>query len=194
MYLESKWKIGRGSLRAAKVPSEQLRYLANSLRLFRYRLTIPLAAAICLRSKILRAFTLDVLVEAATGLRQWMPSWGQLRIDDVLPNAAKIPLRILKTSLKTRSKRETEIIIIVNGWTLIGSTSYHLSMVTRRSVAGIDLGADVNAALNILAAGLAVSARGGSGITPVREPRTQPRDRPLHAGSTGIPVKMTFVI
>ena len=60
--------------------------------------------------------------------------------------------------------------------------------------AAFDLGADVNAALNILAAGLAVSARGGSGITPAREPRTQPRDRPLHAGSTGIPVKMTFVI
>jgi putative transposase len=61
-------------------------------------------------------------------------------------------------------------------------------------VCGLQLGADVNAALNILAAGLAVSARGGSGITPAREPRTQPRDRPLHAGSTGIPVKMTFVI
>ena len=58
----------------------------------------------------------------------------------------------------------------------------------------VDHSADVNAALNILAAALAVSARGGSGITPAREPRTQPRDRPLHAGSTGIPVKMTFVI
>ena len=59
---------------------------------------------------------------------------------------------------------------------------------------GLQLGADVNAALNILAAGLAVSARGGSGVTPAREPRTHPRDRPLYAGSTGIPVKMTFVI
>jgi hypothetical protein len=58
----------------------------------------------------------------------------------------------------------------------------------------LDLGADTNAALNILAAGLAVSARGGSVVTPAREPRTHPRDRPLYAGSTGIPVKMTFVI
>lgn len=59
---------------------------------------------------------------------------------------------------------------------------------------GLQLGADLNAALNILAAGLAVSARGGSEVTPAREPRTHPRDRTLYAGSTGIPVKMTFVI
>jgi transposase len=54
---------------------------------------------------------------------------------------------------------------------------------------GLNLNADHNAALNILAAGLAVSARGGSEIFPAGEPRTHPRARGLHPTSTGIPVK-----
>jgi hypothetical protein len=54
------------------------------------------------------------------------------------------------------------------------------------------LNADLNAALNILAAGLAVSARGGSETIPAREPRTHPRVRRKPAGSTGIPVKAAF--
>jgi putative transposase len=54
---------------------------------------------------------------------------------------------------------------------------------------GLKLNADLNAALNILAAGLAVSARGGSENTPANEPRTHPRVRRKSAGSTGIPAK-----
>jgi len=54
---------------------------------------------------------------------------------------------------------------------------------------GFNLNADLNAALNILAAGLAVSARGGSETIPARELRTHPRARHKPAGSTGIPVK-----
>ena len=57
---------------------------------------------------------------------------------------------------------------------------------------GLNLNADINAALNILAAGLAVTARAGSGIAPAREPRTHPRVRRKAAGSTGIPVKAAF--
>lgn len=54
---------------------------------------------------------------------------------------------------------------------------------------GLNLNADFNAALNILAAGLAVSARGGSETASAGEPRTQPRVRRKAAGSTGIPAK-----
>ena len=54
---------------------------------------------------------------------------------------------------------------------------------------GLHLNADLNAALNILAAGLAVTARGGSETIPANEPRTHPRVRRKPAGSTGIPVK-----
>jgi putative transposase len=54
---------------------------------------------------------------------------------------------------------------------------------------GLNLNADLNAALNILAAGLAVSARGGSDTNPAGEPRTHPRVRRKAAGPTGIPVK-----
>jgi putative transposase len=54
---------------------------------------------------------------------------------------------------------------------------------------GLNINADLNAALNILAAGLAVSARGGSKNTSAHEPRTQPRVRRKSAGSTGIPAK-----
>jgi len=57
---------------------------------------------------------------------------------------------------------------------------------------GLNLNADVNAALNILAAGLAVSARGGSETIPANEPRTHPRVRRKPAGSTGIPAKAAF--
>jgi putative transposase len=54
---------------------------------------------------------------------------------------------------------------------------------------GLTINADINAALNILAAGLAVIARGGSENTPANEPRTHPRVRRKSAGSTGIPAK-----
>jgi putative transposase len=54
---------------------------------------------------------------------------------------------------------------------------------------GLNINADINAALNILAAGLAVIARGGSGNAPADEPRTHPRVRRKSAGSTGIPAK-----
>ncbi len=54
---------------------------------------------------------------------------------------------------------------------------------------GLNLNADLNAALNILAAGQAASARGGSKDTSAYEPRTQPRVRRKSAGSTGIPAK-----
>jgi putative transposase len=54
---------------------------------------------------------------------------------------------------------------------------------------GLNLNADINAARNILAAGLAVIARGGSEITPAREPRTHPRGRRKPAALTGIPAK-----
>jgi IS605 OrfB family transposase len=54
---------------------------------------------------------------------------------------------------------------------------------------GLNINADINAALNILAAGLAVIARGGSENTPANEPRTHPRVRRKSAGSTGIPAK-----
>jgi putative transposase len=57
---------------------------------------------------------------------------------------------------------------------------------------GLNLNADINAALNILAAGLAVTARGGSEKAPAREPRTHPRVRRKSAGSTGIPAKAAF--
>jgi putative transposase len=57
---------------------------------------------------------------------------------------------------------------------------------------GLNLNADLNAALNILAAGQAVSARGGSKNTSAHEPRTQPRVRRKSAGSTGIPAKAAF--
>jgi putative transposase len=57
---------------------------------------------------------------------------------------------------------------------------------------GLNLNADINAALNILAAGLAVTARGGSGNAPAHEPRTHPRVRRQPAGSTGIPAKAAF--
>jgi len=43
---------------------------------------------------------------------------------------------------------------------------------------GYHTNADLNAALNILAAGQAVTAQGGSGITPAGELRTHPRIRP----------------
>jgi hypothetical protein len=46
------------------------------------------------------------------------------------------------------------------------------------------------AAINILAAGQAVAAQGGSGVTPADELRTHPRDRRRKPpGSTGIPAK-----
>jgi putative transposase len=57
---------------------------------------------------------------------------------------------------------------------------------------GLDLNADINAALNILAAGQAVTARGGSENAPAREPRTHPRVRRKSAGSTGISTKAVF--
>jgi len=44
---------------------------------------------------------------------------------------------------------------------------------------GLQRSADHNAALNILAAGLAVAAQGGLGVTPARELRTHPRARTL---------------
>lgn len=59
---------------------------------------------------------------------------------------------------------------------------------------GLNLNADHNAALNILAAGLAVSARGGSETFPAGEPRTHPRVRRKHAGPTGIPVKSALAV
>jgi putative transposase len=50
--------------------------------------------------------------------------------------------------------------------------------------------ADLNAAINILAAGQAVTAQGGSGITPAGELRTHPRIRPRkRLAPTGIPAK-----
>lgn len=55
--------------------------------------------------------------------------------------------------------------------------------------------ADLNAALNIKAAGLAVSAQGGSEVTPARELRTHPRARKRKLpGSTGIPVKTAAAV
>jgi transposase len=54
---------------------------------------------------------------------------------------------------------------------------------------GLNVNADINAARNILAAGLAVIARGGSDNTPAREPQTHPRARRKRAASTGIPAK-----
>jgi len=55
---------------------------------------------------------------------------------------------------------------------------------------GHQANADVNAAINILAAGQAVSAQGGSGTTPADELRTHPRARRRKSsGSTGIPAK-----
>ena len=72
----------------------------------------------------------------------------------------------------------------------------HCSPESRKSQAvfqcvacGLKLNADINAALNILAAGLAVSARGGSETVPADEPRTHPRVRRKPAASTGIPAK-----
>jgi putative transposase len=61
--------------------------------------------------------------------------------------------------------------------------------VFRCAACGFNLNADLNAALNLLAAGLAASARGGSETTPAHEPRTHPRVRRKPAGSTGIPAK-----
>jgi len=53
---------------------------------------------------------------------------------------------------------------------------------------GFTVNADINAAINILAAGQAVAAQGGSGVTPADELRTHPRDRRRKPpGSTGIP-------
>ena len=50
--------------------------------------------------------------------------------------------------------------------------------------------ADLNAALNILAAGQAVTAQGGSGVAPADELRTHPRRRPpARLAPTGIPAK-----
>jgi transposase len=55
---------------------------------------------------------------------------------------------------------------------------------------GFTVNADINAAINILAAGQAVAAQGGSGVTPADELRTHPRDRRRKPpGSTGIPAK-----
>ncbi len=55
---------------------------------------------------------------------------------------------------------------------------------------GFAANADWNAAVNVLAAGQAVTAQGGLGFTPAVELRTHPRDRrPLRSGSTGIPAK-----
>ena len=55
---------------------------------------------------------------------------------------------------------------------------------------GFTTNADMNAAMNILAAGQAVAAQGGSGIAPADELRTHPRDRRRKpTGSTGIPAK-----
>ena len=58
---------------------------------------------------------------------------------------------------------------------------------------GYQTNADLNAARNILAAGLAVSARGGSEITPADEPRTHRRapQRKLRA-RPGIPAKVAL--
>ena len=53
---------------------------------------------------------------------------------------------------------------------------------------GYHTNADLNAALNILAAGQAVTAQGGSGVTPADELRTHPRKRlPRQFAPTGIP-------
>ena len=55
---------------------------------------------------------------------------------------------------------------------------------------GYSTNADLNAAINILAAGQAVTAQGGSGVTPADELRTHPRMRPRkRSGPTGIPAK-----
>ena len=55
---------------------------------------------------------------------------------------------------------------------------------------GYHTNADLNAALNILAAGQAVTAQGGSGVTPADELRTHPRKRlPRQFAPTGIPAK-----
>jgi len=55
---------------------------------------------------------------------------------------------------------------------------------------GYETNADHNAALNILAAGQAVTAQGGSGVAPADELRTHPRRRlPAQSAPTGIPIK-----
>jgi len=55
---------------------------------------------------------------------------------------------------------------------------------------GYHTNADLNAALNILAAGQAVSAQGGSEVAPADELRTHPRTRlPARLAPTGIPIK-----
>ena len=55
---------------------------------------------------------------------------------------------------------------------------------------GYHTNADLNAALNILAAGQAVTAQGGSGVTPADELRTHPRKRlQARPAPTGIPIK-----
>ena len=73
----------------------------------------------------------------------------------------------------------------------------HVSPENRKSQAvflctacGFATNADWNAAVNVLAAGQAVTAQGGLGVTPAFELRTHPRDRkPSRSGSTGIPAK-----
>ena len=77
------------------------------------------------------------------------------------------------------------------------SQCHHCAPENRKSQAvflctacGFTVNADVNAAINILAAGQAVAAQGGSGVTPADELRTHPRDRRRKPpGSTGIPAK-----
>jgi putative transposase len=55
---------------------------------------------------------------------------------------------------------------------------------------GYQTNADLNAALNILAAGQAVTAQGGSRVAPAGELRTHPRRRlPRQSAPTGIPIK-----
>jgi hypothetical protein len=70
-----------------------------------------------------------------------------------------------------------------------GAQTWKSQAVFLCAACGLNLNADINAARNILAAGLAVIARGGSEHTPAGEPRTHPRGRRKPAASTGIPAK-----
>jgi transposase len=77
------------------------------------------------------------------------------------------------------------------------SQCHHCAPENRKSQAvflcvacGHQQNADINAAINIMTAGLAATVRGGLEETPADEPRTHPSSgkRKLY-GSTGIPVK-----